>query len=204
MRNSLKSVNFLLVLVCVIMGILAQANTDVGSFENQVINEGFVQPESYLSQGFLFEPFSQIRAHVEKHEGVKLTHRGEAHMTLITPPEWKVLSALITKAEANEIAVSFGLVKAPFKVRCYGRFQKEIEGKLESTYYLIVESKIALEVRHQLSKLFLSRSKVSGISSSFLPDNFFPHITLGFTKQDFHEQDGAIKSEKSCFLPWNH
>lgn len=203
MRNSLKSVNFLLVLICVIAGNWGSAGAETGSFESQVIMESFVQPESYLSQGFLFEPFSLVRSHVEKHESLTLTHRGEAHMTVVTPPEWKVLSTLISKTEANKIAASFGLTKAPFKVLCYGRFQKVIDGKKESTYYLVVESKIALEVRHQLAKLFVSRSKDVKTSGLFRPDSFFPHITLGFTKQDFHEQDGAIKSEQSCFLPWN-
>lgn len=43
---------------------------------------------SYLAMNLPFEPIEALRKELERRESVSLAHRGEAHITVITPPEF--------------------------------------------------------------------------------------------------------------------
>jgi hypothetical protein len=129
-----------------------------------------------------------------------LKTRGEAHITVVTPVEyWHVLRKVgVTIAEINLIAQESQIQRAQFRVICLGKRSKELAGIKESTYYVVVRSPDLLQIRRKVRDLYLSKR---GSRRAFKPENWLPHITLGYTERDLHESDGVKKDENSCILP---
>ncbi|MBH47747.1 MAG: hypothetical protein CME71_06215 [Halobacteriovorax sp.] len=150
--------------------------------------------DSYLSMDIPYEPVSKLFKFLEVKTGLSLTSRGEAHITVITPIEYfDVLKDKISIEEINLIAKEIQTSK--FKILCLGQGAKELDGKLEQTFYLVVSSSDLLKIRKDIQTKFISNG---GRAENFDPFKFYPHITLGFTKRDLHESDGIIKDTSSC------
>lgn len=143
----------------------------------------------YVTSDLLYDPFRRLTESLETFEGIKLKTRGEAHITLITPPEFDILSQHLTE---NEIRNAFDAAATqPAEPVCVG------QGKLGAakTYYVVVKLASALKARQQLAEKFKSRG---GDKTQFKAAIFYPHVTLGFTDRDLHLQDGVVKDAKSC------
>lgn len=154
---------------------------------------------SWLQMNLPFDPMNDLLNQVESLEGVRLKSRGEAHITVVTPVEyWDILKEKISMEEINEVARNFQIQNSNFQIECLGRGEAKIKNKLERTYYVVVSSSDLVDLRSQINEMFISRG---GNSSAFNPSDFFPHITLGFTKRDLHESDGILKDSASCLYP---
>ncbi len=156
--------------------------------------------DSYLSQSVPYPPVAALLRQLEQTLAVRLKTRGEAHITVVTPVEyWNALRPLgISMSEINSRARSLEIQKAKFKVVCLGRGQAQVQGESLFTYYVVVESEQLLRIRQQVQQLVLKRG---GGETDFLPGQFYPHITLGFSKRDLHESDGVKKDAQSCIAP---
>ncbi|MFS4459977.1 hypothetical protein [Bdellovibrio sp. HCB2-146] len=155
--------------------------------------------KSYIAMNLPYPVFSDARKDLEKHLGQSLLHRDEAHITVITPPEYdKVLKKRIGIQELNSLAEKRNLQQTAFKISCVGKGNGQVDGATHSTYYLVVDSEGLLAYRKEVQKLYISRG---GRALDFNPDLFFPHVTLGFTKRDLHLEDGVTKDANSCILP---
>ena len=196
MQTPLISVKFAFYLMCVIGAYApAHAAKHLPTLHVEKTYASSLKTESsYVAQNLKFEPFDQLRTDLENRLKTKLKNRGEAHITVITPPEWKVLSQKLTINEVNEWALSDKLHLAPYRPHCVGTFKL----KDDSTYFVVVESLALLQFRQKLKREFDQRHG----QGDFDPDHFSPHITLGFTHKDLHEQDGAKKDDSSCWLRW--
>ena len=153
--------------------------------------------DNYLMMNLPFEPMADLFRQLLIVEKTQLTSRGEAHITVITPVEfWNVLRPKsITMDEINEMARQMEIQRSEFNVVCLGRGTALVEGKQETAYFVVVKSEKLLRIRKEVQKMFVARG---GAESDFLPDRFYPHITLGFTKRDLHESDGVVKDVSSC------
>ena len=148
-----------------------------------------VSGNDYLSMNVPYAPAHKIDVELMRRLGKTLRDRNEAHITVITPPEYQSISAQISMTEIKPLAKSLNLQSSKFEVRCLGRGQ--IKGNLE-TYYLVVVSDDLVTFREAIEK----RVKAGG--GTFDAEHFYPHITIGFTQRDLHEADGVIKDEASC------
>lgn len=146
--------------------------------------------ESYYSIDFPFEKFEQTRLKIESQTGQKLKHRGEAHLTVLTPPELKSLIPYISNSEIDQIATQFKLDNKSVELICIGKGQSQEF----STYFYIVKAPTAIEFRKAILKQALTKSK----TINFEAEHYYPHITIGFTEKDLHEQDGVIKDTRLC------
>ena len=151
----------------------------------------FIPHENWLAENVDYDPSNQIRQQIEQSLPKKLLTRNEAHITVITPPEWDILKTKLKMADLNSLAVKSGIEKMPFKPLCVG------EGRSgeKLTYYVVVDSPDLLKLREKIAKAFESKG---GNAKSFFATHFFPHITIGFTDSDLHESDGVIKNTASC------
>lgn len=153
--------------------------------------------KNYLIQDLPFQPIRHLRIQVEQHFGVDLSAasaRGdEAHITIVTPPEYWGLHPYISMTEILE---RFGerVQKLKFRVLSLGEGRLVIDGVEERAYFIIVEANEMLELRREISEIVINRG---GSIQDFDPDQFFPHITVGFTRRDIHIQDGLHKDESS-------
>lgn len=146
---------------------------------------------SYLAMNLPFAPFADLKQQVEKEFNVKLKNRGEAHITVITPPEFKnELSLSLNINAISNFARQFNIQKVNFKPICVGQASLVVDGKKESVFYVVVDAPELHELRMRIKQM--------APASEFNPELFFPHITLGFTKRDLHYEDGIKKDESTC------
>lgn len=152
--------------------------------------------KAYLAMNLPYAPYQAMHEQLQKAEGLPLITRGEAHITVITPVEYdKILKKHLSIAEIHRIAEVANIQDIPFKPLCIGRGQKEINGKIERTYFLVVESPGLIDLRGQIEEAYMRNG---GQPQDFIPERLSPHITLGFTARDLHVEDAVAKNRDSC------
>ncbi len=160
-------------------------------------HEGPGDFDTWLAVNVPWEPVERLRKTIEKETGGPLQHRGEAHITLLTPVEWQALRKVLSIGELHRLFKK-NIQSVPYQVTCLGKFSKEMEGKAQTTYFLVVQSQKLFEMREAIAKAFV---KKGGEVKAFDPLEYFPHITVGFTQKDFHQSDGALKDFRACEKP---
>ncbi len=161
---------------------------------NTVANPNGSQP-TYISLAVPFTPANELKKDIEKTTGLRLKDRGEAHITLVTPIE---MQELLKKLSLSTIVSLFEvdtIQEENFQTVCVGRGDIQRRSKKLSTFYVVGKSSELFERRARLAQAFL---QAGGAHNSFKANHFFPHITLGFTDRDLHENDGIIKDAGSC------
>lgn len=157
----------------------------------------FLPHDSYLIMNVNYSPVKKMVEQINNQRSIPLKNRGESHVTVITPVEYQnILKKKLSIAEINALAKEHKIQDSKFEMTCVGKGTVEIEGKEESTFYIVVKSPALLSIRKKIQQAFI---KKGGTENAFVPERYFPHITLGFTKRDLHEHDGIIKDEKNCF-----
>ncbi|KAJ9067506.1 hypothetical protein DSO57_1038453 [Entomophthora muscae] len=161
-----------------------------------------IEPYSnYLQMTLDFKYFKPIFARLNSTVGVPpLTTRGEAHVTVISPPEYEtVLSRYVDISEINFIAKKLKIQTSRFKISCVGRDAKFIDVKNQIAYNLVLKDTHHLvAIRKVVFNLYKGRG---GEGSLFQPEAFWGHITLGFKHRDLFIEDGIFKGENSCWAP---
>lgn len=150
--------------------------------------------KKWLGKDLPFSPYADQRMRIENLYKIKLQHRGEAHITLLTPPEYQSLRTLLSEAEIDKVAASHQLDRAPYKEVCVGTFKL----KDMSTWFIVVESEELMNFRKAIAKLVEQKEPEIKKRPLFEALNWQPHITLGYTHRDLHYQDGAIKDGRAC------
>lgn len=178
------------VLLCVSFLVLSCQNQPLA------VNKKPASVKSYVSLNLEYPEYQQTLERLDTFLGTKLANRGEAHITVITPPEFKSLTA---KASTETIHQEWEEWKTKtFKKVCLGEGQLITKGegslkeknKVLKTYYVVVEAPELLAFREYLKNKYA----VEDFNASV----FYPHITLGFTEKDLHFEQGVIKDPKSC------
>lgn len=158
--------------------------------------------DNALALNVQYEPIIELRKAIETALSKKLVFftgwdpKGEAHVTVITPPEFaQVLGKVMTMDQIHQIATANNIQSADLTILGIGSGKKEIAGKQEETFFLIVESQKLRLIRLQIWQEFVRKG---GLPQDWDPTWFFPHITIGYTKQDLHEPD-VLKNVKHAF-----
>lgn len=116
---------------------------------------------------------------------------GEAHITVITPPEYTdVIKKFVSIERIEEIALQNTIQASDLVVLGLGRGVVNINDKAEETYFIIMKSHNLLKIRQQIYEEFV---KNGGDKNAWDPKHFYPHITVGYSLRDLHEADGVIK-----------
>ena len=155
----------------------------------------FVPQTNYVAMPLPFAPFAELYQQLSARVPEKLISRGEAHVTVLTPPEFEKLKSHLSIDEINAITTALEIQSVKVKPFCLGRGDTVIEGKHEQTYFVVVEAAGLLKIRLAVAEEFVKRG---GLPSAFIAEHFYPHGTVGFTKRDLFDQDGVIKNLKSC------
>jgi 2'-5' RNA ligase len=130
-----------------------------------------------------------------------LQNRGEAHITVITPPEaqgWfnkdkKGINFLISPIELHKKYFST-IQKTKFTAKCIG---KQTNEKGNIVFFIVVESKDIFNIRYEIQKEVESRAEFTGKKVSFNAENYYPHITIGYVGGDVH---GVSKGLDTCVI----
>lgn len=165
---------------------------DGGSVEF-VPHTGTARYASYLAMNLPHTPVATLQRRLETEFETSLISRGEAHITVITPPEYVRLRPYVSMVTINRLAGPL-LQTTSFRVLCLGRSQASLNGTRHSTYFLVVDSPGLLNIRRQIAAAY----REAGGSAPAFTEDYHPHITIGFTKRDLYANDGAIKDRRSC------
>ncbi len=155
----------------------------------------FKSHPNYVSVEIPFSPVQSIYQQVQTQTGLTLQNRGEAHITVITPPEFSELKSKLTMQDIEMLQGSGSLQKILFTIECVGMVQKAAAQVPLKAFFLVVKSVDLLNFRRRILEKFVS---AGGSGHRFDAENFLPHITLGFTQRDLHEADGIHKDTTSC------
>lgn len=155
-------------------------------------------PKKWLGKDLPLAPYAAQRISIENLYKIKLQHRGEAHITLLTPPEYQSLRTVLSEEDIAKTAADHQIDKASFKEVCIGKF----EVKEMSTWFVVIKSDELMAFRKAIANLAEERSSKKNAEIKQKPhfeaSNWQPHITLGFTHRDLHKEDGANKDSRSC------
>ncbi|KAG0170662.1 hypothetical protein DFQ30_002177 [Apophysomyces sp. BC1015] len=125
-----------------------------------------------------------------------LLSRGEAHITVISPPEYLQLAkANLTIHDINAIALNHRIQSSQFHIVCLGKVTIVLEDREHVVYQIIMDSPQLIRLREEIFRLYYDRG---GNVALFDPHNFYPHITLGFTVRDLHPEQGVFKGYNVC------
>lgn len=167
-----------------------------GSLMNFISHQGPGPFDTYLTMEIPFAPVKRLYKDLSNRLGANLITRGEAHITVVTPPEFNnELKAYISMDEIDAIAKDMNIQGAQFSIKCLGSGSLLIDGKLEKTFYIVVESKDLLKIRNKILETIQGEG---GSPTLFKPERFFPHITVGYSKRDLHDSDGIFKDASTC------
>jgi 2'-5' RNA ligase len=153
--------------------------------------------DTSLAMNVRYAPVVSLRAQLARLLGRPLDYfkgwapDGEAHVTVVTPVEYQdVLKAHVPMERIDAIARDAGIQQAPLEVLGIGCGRATLDGKLEETFFLIVESEELLRIRQRIRAEFVA---AGGKPDAWDPGRFHPHITIGYTRRDLHEADGVLK-----------
>lgn len=163
----------------------------------------FISSPSFLSLNTPYEPILELRKSVKEHLGFDqdlkfstvIFPQGEAHVTVITPPDFNILSELLTIQEIEAIALNEDIQSSDLEILGIGSGKKLVNNENRETFFLIVESAKLRKIRLLIYKKFIAKG---GDPKAWDPTWFFPHITIGFTHSDIHEPD-VIKNIKHSY-----
>ena len=144
--------------------------------------------KNYVSLDLEYPEYQETLNRLDSFLSTKLQNRGEAHITVITPPEFKTLSEKVSPEVIHQEWQEWTLKS--FKKVCLGEGSLKEKNKVLKAYYIVVSSPEILGFRTHLKNKY-------GIEK-FDDKLFYPHITLGFTDRDLHYENGVIKDSKSC------
>ena len=141
---------------------------------------------SYLAMGVNYDSVAALFTILKKDSGVSLKNRGEAHITVLTPSEFGGLGRPGSKGQLEAIIREANLQETDFTPVCLGRGTAK-GGKV--TYFIVVDSPALFTLRQKIKEEF---------DLPFDANHYYPHITVGFSDGDLHEQNGVIKDKDSC------
>lgn len=161
--------------------------------------------DTALAMNVQYAPIKLIRNKLSKALGHDLKfftlwdQEGEAHITVITPVEYSAfLKKYVSIERIEQIALERGIQHSEFSILGLGRGEAWLNGKLEETYFIIVQSQNLNAIRAQIYQEYLQNG---GPANLWSPTNFYPHITIGYSLRDLHESDGVIKDVAHTFDP---
>lgn len=153
-----------------------------------------------MAMDIQYRPIIELRQQLEKKLNLQKplnflrawNQNGEAHVITITPVEYFwILKDYVDIAKINQIARELDIQSSDLAILGLGRGQAAINGKNENTYFVIVKSENLLRIRRAIYQEYL---KQGGNPVAWNPENFYPHVTIGYTGDtDLHEKDGVFK-----------
>lgn len=160
----------------------------------------FISHANALAMNIQYQPILELRSDLAKATGLHLkffdkwNSKGEAHITTLTPPDMeKILvqkQKFMTAQRIDEIAQEMNIQSSNISIEGIGSATVVLNGRAESTFFVIVKSPDLLKIRQQIYNEYVANG---GDAKAWNPAQFYPHITVGYTARDLYESDGVLK-----------
>lgn len=169
--------------------------SDIATIESLEKRPYFKPRSDWVGIPMPYGPVEKLRAELEKRIGKKLQHKGEAHITVITPSEMRILSQTLKVNTVEKIVVKESAMKAKVKVLCLKKVSTVLGSKSEESWLISMESDELREFRNQVWRRFVANG---GMPDDFQWKRWSPHITLGYTSAELHDEDRLSKAKTEC------
>lgn len=180
----------------------SQANTSLAPFtldaavhDASALSLEDASGADYIAMNIPFAPVDRLKDEVVSRTGTALRGRGEAHITIITPPEFAVLRGKVSRAEMLALGREMNIQSSEFNAICLGKGEKRDGRRSLVAYFIVVHDQTLLEFRQRVAERFVANG---GRANAFQAENIYSHITVGFSQRDLHEADGVLKDRTSC------
>ncbi len=154
--------------------------------------------DTALAMNVRYGPVVKLRGQIEKVTGLNLdffkgwTPQGEAHITAVTPVEYfDVLRHYISIDRIDCLARELSIQASDITIQGIGGGRTIVDGAKEETFFILVESRNLRRIRRAIYDEFMANG---GHPGAWDPDEFYPHITIGYTRRDLHISDGVRKT----------
>jgi hypothetical protein len=174
---AVKSLLMLSTIALLFSVVLCEFRYDYSDYKlsTSFLNASQIEPSNstvYLSQILDYNLLRPVIETLNSSYG-PLNGTGEAHITVISPPEFKFgLSSVLSMQEINDFATSENLQSIPFEIICLAhqsQFDKHL-GKRSLVYNLIVKSEGLFSFRSKLFDLYLNNG---GDPSNFSHEAYY-------------------------------
>ncbi|KAL1934476.1 hypothetical protein VTP01DRAFT_6658 [Rhizomucor pusillus] len=160
----------------------------------------FKPNDGWLGMNLDYKYVEPLAKELNSTSDVPLQTRGEAHITVVTPPEFNVLKeAGITLDELNAIALDMDIQSLSFVLICLGREKVTKDGKDYIVYQGIVDAPSLTNIRNAIFRRYASKG---GNTALFDPQNYKPHFTIAYNVGDLFESDHVSKGYNVCYRPF--
>jgi len=194
-----KNLSVLLLTLLPVLAVATSTVPEVLTLHPEVVSlekrQAFISHPDWLALPLAFGPLEKLRKDLEKKIGKPLQHQGEAHITIITPPEFSTLSSVFKMQEIEELMTKYKALRSPVELECVKKVTATVNKLTEESWFVAVRSKGLLEFRQEVWRNFVARG---GDPESFRWQRWSPHITIGFTSRDLHDEDRVSKTDAPC------
>jgi len=162
---------------------------EIQEFESHIKPEQFYG--TYLIHKVSFNPVNRIKKAIEKIKGIQLVDRGEAHITVVTPPEHDAIQKAVEgfSMERVERFVRDKIQNLNWDTPGVGAARGlNPDGKYTEVYFLVARSSDLRMIRQEIAERFKIPVEI------FDPTKQDFHVTIGFTESDLH---GIPKNEST-------
>lgn len=177
---------------------MAQVQLSLDVFNYVPFSDQFSE-DGALIMNVDYQAVADVRRQIEEIYDLELEDRGEAHITVITPPEaqgWFTESEKGIRdyysTDAMIANYSPDLQFTYFEVVCVG-MQENDDGR--KVFYLVVDAPGLIETRDDIKLIAGMNAEEMGEELEFDPFAYDPHITIGFVEGDVH---GVSKGQDTC------
>ena len=150
----------------------------------------FVSHPDYLAMNLPAGPAQKLLGGLNAALKTKLKSRGDAHITVLTPPEVAVLKKTLSMKEIEAIASKAEMQSAAITPVGLGM------GSVpkDETFFVVVKAPELQAIRQSIAAAFVAKG---GDPKAFDAADYHSHVTIGFTSYDIQEEQGLIKDERS-------
>lgn len=158
----------------------------------------YMPHEDWIGVALPVAPIEHLRQQLEKRLGRKLEHRNEAHLTVISQAEWRVLKQRMKMDDADKYVAKFGLQTMPIKMVCVKKVTMKMGKRSEKGWYISAKVPEMNQFRRELWRLFVARG---GDPDEFEWERWKPHVAIGFTAKEFFDEDQVNRDDEPCSYP---
>ena len=99
-----------------------------------------IAQKNYVSLDLAYPYYKALLNKLELRKKLTLKNRGEAHITIISPPEYAILLTGIPRETLDNAASEFLKTTPCFEHLCLGVGELKTKVKSSQTYYLVISS----------------------------------------------------------------
>lgn len=158
----------------------------------------FYSHDEYYAIPLPHAPVAFLRNELNKRYKIDLLSTGEAHLTVLSPSDWRILGQRVTMPEVEQLALKQRAHVAKIETLCLGQVVSEVKGKKNTTWVLKVDSPELRQFRRYIWRIYVTKN---GSGEDFDWESWNPSVTVGYTDKQLYDEDLTARETFECLIP---